>query len=346
MAEVTKKNVEDLVISVLTYHGVPADQAKTISDSILYAHEREKHTHGIGRVPIYVRKIKEGLMNAKTKKTFKTDAPVIAVLDGGNGFGQVSGKYAMEEAIARAKKFGIGMIGVSDSNNFGTAGFLAEMAAKEGMIGMVMGNSAPAIAPTGGRTPLFGTNPLCYSFPRGKRQGPITLDMACSIAARGKIRLADKNGEKIPFGWAVDENGEPTDDPARALKGSLLPVGGAKGYGLSLAVDIIAGLLTGSAFGGDVKPLNHPNEPSRYGHMFIAVNIEHFLEQGSYEEQIEELVRRIKSCGKAGEVLLPGEASFQKSQKWTKTVALPNKQFDEINRLAEELGLSTVLREI
>lgn len=346
MPVVNKSNLEDVAMSILTSQGVPTEYAEIVTESIIYAHEREKHTHGIGRIPIYIRKINQGLMEPSAEIIFKTDYPVVANIDAGNGFGQVAGKYAMDEAIQRARKFGIGMVGVANSNNFGTAGFLGEMATKQGMIGIVMGNSAPAIAPTGGKISLLGTNPLCYAFPRGEKNPPIVLDMACSVAARGKIRLADKNGDRIPFGWAVNDKGEATDNPAEALKGSLMPIGGAKGYGLSLAVDIIAGLLTGSSFGGEVKPLNHPDESSRYGHMCIVINIEFFLDKVDYENNIETLVLKIKSCGVQDEVMLPGEKSYRKSKKWTNTIFLPERQFSEINTLTKNLNLKYILVEV
>ena len=228
--------VEDLwsrSVAILCSVGVPEGDAGMVADSIVYAHTRGKHTHGIGRMPIYIRKIREGLLNPLTPMTLVRDNPALAVYDAENGFGQVAALRAMDTAISRAKLYGIGAAGVRNSNNFGTAGFIGEHAAFQGMIGFVIANSGPAIAPTGGRKAVLGTNPICAAFPGNDTIPPVIFDMACSNAARGKIRLAAKNGEKIPFGWAVDENGRETNDPNEALKGTMMPIGGYKGFGLA-----------------------------------------------------------------------------------------------------------------
>ena len=201
---------------------------------------------------------------------------------------------------------------------------------------MILGNSAPAIAPTGGRKALLGTNPICFAFPTGDKDHPIILDMATSIVSRGKIRLAARNDEKIPEGWALDSNGKPTTDPLEAIKGSLIPIGNYKGYGLSLAVDILAGLLTGSAFGSDVNPLNHPNKFSRHGHFMLVLNPEFFLSSKDYTESINRLIKEIKSSGE--NVLLPGEKSNNNYLKNKEYVSLKETQIKDTNKLANSLN--------
>ena len=343
MVEIKTSKVEQVSREILKRCGVPMEQARVITSSIIYAHSREKHSHGIGRLPIYVRKIKQGLMSAKTNIKVLEETLVISNIDANNGFGQVAGAIAMERAIDISDVYGIGVVGVRNSNNFGAAGFLGEMAANKGFIGIVLGNSAPAIAPHGGKKALLGTNPLCVAFPCGNGKPPIVLDMACSVSARGKIRLAKNNNQKIPLGWALDQNGNPTTNPIEALKGTLVPIGGHKGYGLSLIIDILAGLLTGSAFGGEAKPLNYPTEPSNYGHMVIVMNPSFFMDYETYLNKMNVLVQRVKFSDEQAEILILGEKSFSNSLKWKETIELPRYQVDEINLLSKLLGMSLTL---
>lgn len=161
--------------------------------------------------------------------------------------------------------------------------------------------------------------------------------MATSNAARGKIRLAAKNGEPIPAGWALDSNGNPTTDSAEALKGSMVPIGGHKGFGLSLVVDVIAGLLTGSAFGGDVKPLDYKDGLSDYGHLIMALNINSFLDFNDYSDKMDYLTKRVKECGEGNQVFLPGEHSYNLFN--SNIVNVSDKQVNEINILANSLGI-------
>ena len=327
--------VEDLWTSsvmILKSVGVPEGDAGMVADSIVYAHTRGKHTHGIGRMPIYVRKIREGLLNPLTPMTIVRDNPALALYDAENGFGQVAALRAMDTAVSRAKLYGIGAAGVRNSNNFGTAGFIGEHAASQGMIGFVIANSGPAIAPAGGNKAILGTNPVIF-------------DMACSNAARGKIRLAAKNGEKIPFGWAVDENGRETDDPNEALKGTMMPIGGYKGFGLALVVDLLAGMMTGSAFGGNVKNLNHPTDISRYGHFVVAMDPRAFMTEEEYGAKLAEMAANVKACGDPGTVFLPGEKSYALAQNNRETVEIGDKLVAEFNELIRSLHAGACLKE-
>lgn len=337
------KQLEKLINRVFSKLGVPTADRKIIIDSIIIAHQRGKGSHGIGRVNIYARKIREGLMSASTVLKTMKDTPVVSVFDAAHGFGQVAAWRGTETAIEKASKYGVGLVGIKSSNNFGTAGFIVEQAAQKEMIGVVLANSGPAIAPTGGNKPLFGTNPIGIAFPVGEGKPPIILDMATSNAARGKIRLAAANGELIPEGWALDANGNPTTHPLEALKGSMIPIGGHKGYGLSLAVDILAGLLTGAAFAGDVKPLNHKSEFSEYGHFIMAINIRFFLEYNEYLEKITYLTKKVKASGLKDQVFLPGEKSYQLSLQHKDHIEITEKQLKDINDLARLLEIDTLL---
>lgn len=340
MAILSVEKIYTVSKAILMKKNVPEQQAGIIADTIVDAHRKEKHTHGLGRLAIYIRKIDSGQMDADTKLTVERDNPAVTVLDAHNGFGQVAAFQGMNLCIDKASKYGVGIVGVRNSNSFGAAGYYGELAAQRDMIGIVMGNSSQALAPEGGRKAILGTNPICFSFPGTEKYPHIILDMACSVAARGKVRLAAKNGEKIPLDWAKDMNGKPTDNPEEALKGSMNSIGGYKGFGLAITVDILAGLLTGSAFAEEVKALNTPVGYSRYGHFLCAINPEFFIQTEEYKQRIEHLIESIKSCGDPGNIFMPGERGYRNSLKNKYTVQIGDTIINGVNDLANKLCVS------
>jgi LDH2 family malate/lactate/ureidoglycolate dehydrogenase len=175
------------------------------------------------------------------------------------------------------------------------------------MVGFVFTNAGPAIAPTGGRRALWGTNPLAFGCPAYGDHPPIVLDMATSAVARSKIRQAVQNGESIPDTWALDAAGNPTTDPTTAMAGSMIPLGGPKGSGLAMMVDILAGLMSGSGFAGAARALDDPTQKSDCGHMMIAVDISKFMSPADYAASITTLITTAKATGDPGAVMMPGE---------------------------------------
>jgi len=346
VVNISIKNLQQVVMETLLKSGVSIDDAAIIYDTILFANRRGVATHGVGRLPLYIHKIAAGHYNPKNEIEILADNAAYALIDAHNGFGQVVAYKATKMAIEKAKKYGVAIVGVRNSNNFGTAGYFGDMAAREGCAAMVYANAAPAIAPTGGYKTIFGTNPLCYAFPGIDDCEPILLDMATTIVARGKIRLAAKNGEKIPMDWAVGPDGQPTDDPNVALMGSLLPIGGYKGYGLSMFVDIFAGLLTGSHYAGEVKNLSKMDEDSGNGHLFIAIDLDKFMTPDEKRKRIHHFYKAVKSCGEEGKVFMPGEIEYIKMKNAVETVQISSKQFEDVNAIAKEVGVSSRLKEI
>ncbi len=337
--------IVDLVArEVLRSIGVNDESIDILADTFHYADKRGLNSHGVGRLPLYVHKIKAGHLNPVSEIEIVTDQGAVTVLDAHNGFGQIAGVRALDEGMVKAEKYGVGIVGVRNSNNFGAAGYFGSKATERGYIALIFANAAPAIAPTGGKKPIFGTNPICYAFPGTDKNTSIILDMAVTAVARGKIRLAAKNNEKIPFGWAVDKNGNPTDDPMKAIEGLLLPIGDYKGYGLALLVDFLAGLLTGSEYSGGVKPLGNMQSDSGNGHMFILINKSFFLSAEEYADRIDHLWHSVKECGEEGSVFMPGEQGNKKAENNEEAIKLSAKQIDEINGVAEELGIKNRLR--
>ncbi len=341
--QIAVSSVKAVVEQSLAKMGVQPENRQVILDTILFANQRGVATHGIGRLPLYVKKIQAGHLNPKDEIETIMDSGGTALLDAHNGFGQIAAYRATKLAIVKAKSFGIAAVGVRNSNNFGTAGYFGDMAARLGMAAMVYANAAPAIAPTGGTKMIFGTNPICYAFPGGEWEDPVLLDMATTVAARGKIRLAAKNGEKIPVDWALGPDGNPTDDPNEALKGTLLPIGGYKGYGLSMFVDLLAGLMTGSAYGGEVRNLSEMEKDSRNGHLFIVIDIQRFLSLDELNATTRKFRNNVKACGPAGRIFMPGEKEYMCRESHGDTVEVSESQCHEINEMAVSLGLDARL---
>ncbi len=303
-------------VSVLRKAGLSEEHARIMTDSMILADLRGVKSHGIVRLSTYVDRIEKGVTVRGAKMKYERNAGAVALLDAANGLGQIAGNMAMSEAMRIARMYGIGMVGVKNSNHFGIASYYSMMALERGMIGVVMTNASPAIAPFGAVDPLFGTNPIAVAVPAGSKL-PIVLDMSMSLVARGKIRYADLVGEAIPEGWALDREGNPTTDAAEALKGTLVPIGGAKGSGLSFVVDILCGLLTGSAMTGEVRNITDTNGPAKTGHVFMAIDIAHFTDPDSFARSMEEAVGKIKGMkSKTGSpVYMAGEIEFGLSER-------------------------------
>lgn len=345
MSRIKAQEIFRISNDILVAAGVNTNQAKIIADSIVDAHRREKHTHGMGRLLIYVRKINSGQMSANTETTIIREKGVISVVDVHDGFGQVAAYEGMQKCIQMASIYGVGIVGVRNSNSFGTACYFGNIAANNNMIGIVMGNASKALCPTGGNKACLGTNPICFSFPGTDKQPNIVLDMACAVAARGKVRLALRNGETIPLNWGNDNNGQPSSDPAEVLKGSINAFGGYKGFGLATVVEMLAGVITGSAFGEDVKPLNTPEGFSRYGHFLCAISPEFFMDLEEYESRLDKLVEYIKSCGDEGSIFMPGEQSHNKILKNKEIITVPDSIIEDVNSLAEKLNVKKIVIE-
>ncbi|HEV2675114.1 MAG TPA: Ldh family oxidoreductase [Aliidongia sp.] len=298
------------VSGIFTKRGLSGAHAARVAECLIEADMRGVPTHGISRIPIYAKRLRLGLVNAQPAFTFETPTPVIARLDGDNAMGFVVGTHAMNAAIERAQIYGIGLVAACHSNHFGMATAYLLQAVEAGMAAMVLTNASPTMPIWGGKVPFLGTSPLGLAVPGGA-EPPLLLDMATSVAARGKIRRAIQRGETIPEGWALDEHGRPTTDAEAAYRGVVLPLGGPKGSGLSLMMEALAGVMAGAAFGGQVRDQYADfTAPQNVGHCFLAFRPDLFLPPGQYQADMDELVRRAKANPLAegfDEILMPGE---------------------------------------
>jgi LDH2 family malate/lactate/ureidoglycolate dehydrogenase len=270
--------------------------------------------------------------------------PVAAALDGQNGLGFVVATRAMAEAIAMARESGIGIVSVRRSTHFGMAACYVLQALDAGFVSLVFTNASPAMPPWGGREPLLGTSPLAAGAPGG-RLAPFVLDMSPAVAARGKIRLAEKRGEKIPLGYALDAQGRPTTDPAAALQGVVLPIGGPKGSGLSMLMDIFGGVLSGAAYAGDVgDQYKAYDRPQNVGHFFLAMKPDLFVPMAEYRSRMDLLVERIRACPKAegfDEILLPGEIEAREETRRRESgIPYGHSEIDALQQEAARAGVA------
>ncbi len=328
---------------LLSAYGVPASEAAAVADSLLKADMRGLGSHGVMRLPVYIKRIKAGLMKAKADMTIEKDCGAALVLDANFSFGQVAGERGMALAIERAKEFGIGACLVKNSGHFGMAARYGEMAAAEKMVGIVLANTTPLMPPTGGAEKKIGNNPLAIVAPTSS--DPIIVDMALSAVAMGKILVAKNKGEKIPFDWATDKTGVPTDDPEKAMDGGLLlPMAGPKGYSLAVAAEILTGVIAG-AFAWQLPSLYNLNAKQSIAHFFIAINIGRLLDYETYLENVEDLKAGLKGTRKlpgVTEIYLPGEIEHNR-EKLAEQIELPASVVAELNDLAREVGVSALV---
>ncbi|HCX62924.1 Ldh family oxidoreductase [Sedimentibacter sp.] len=331
--------LNEFCISMFIKAGMISEEAEIMSDTLMFAEMRNVKSHGIIRLPTYIERMEKGVVNNKPEmKLTNNQYAAVSMLNADNGMGQVAGYKAMKEAMNIAKVYGIGMVAVKNSNHFGVASYYSMMASKDDMIGLVMTNASPAIAPFGTKAPLLGTNPLSVAVP-AKYKKPIVLDMSMSTVARGKIRMAALQNKEIPLDWGLDEEGNPTADPYEALKGSLVPIGGVKGSGLSLIVDLLTGVLTDTSLTGEVKNITDMSGPSKTSHVFIAVNISSFIDTDVYKKNVDSVVNNIKSLPPKGnnEIFMAGEIE-QRLMDERRSLGIPVEieVIEELNKLAEK----------
>lgn len=321
--------LETLVAAILAGHGLVQSDANRVAHCLVLADLRGVGSHGISRLPVYLERVDRGLVKPRPEFGLHEASPVAALLDGDNGFGFLVATHAMNLAIERAEKFGIGMVGVKRSNHFGMAACYLIQAAEAGYAALIFTNASPAMPVWGGREPFLGTSPFAFGAPGTP---PIILDMATSVVARGKIRRAAANNEPIPEGWALDRDGNPTTDAKAGYEGTILPLGGPKGSGLSLMMEVMAGVMTGAAFGGQVRnQYTRFDAPQDVGHMMIAFKPGVFLGD-DYQSRMGELVGRAKSSTPVypdQPVLMPGEPeSLREAERRRNGIPVPLAEYD------------------
>ena len=323
--------------------GLAGPDAELVADTLVQADLWGHQSHGTLRLDWYRKRILAGTLKADARPELVTDAGAVAVLDGRDAAGQVLARRAMEEAIARAKRHGVGVVAVRDSNHFGTAMYFTRMAAAAGCIGFLSTNASPAMAPWGGRAKAVGNNPWSLAAPAG-RHPPMILDIANTAVARGKVYLARQRGERIPEGWALDAEGRPTTDPRAAIEGIIQPMAGHKGYGIAVMMDVLSGVLTGSGFAGEVHGPYQARERSRCGHLAMALRIEAFQPRAEFDARMERYVADLKAvplAPGAAEVFYPGEIEARNDARHrARGLDLPEATLADLRAVAAETGIA------
>jgi len=294
--------------------GLTRADAEVTADNLIFANLRGVDSHGIIRLKVYADRLRAGGNSPKAQPFIIRDGNTSALIDADNGLGQVAAVQAMRLAIEKAGRFGIGVTGVRNSNHFGAAAYYAMMAVEHDMIGFALTNASPTMAPAGGREARLGNNPFAVAIPAGD-QPPLVLDMASGAVAKGKIFVAQQEKKKIPLSWALDKNGVPTDDPDKAAEGLIQPLGGYKGYGISLILDILTGVLCGSGFATHVGMMyGSTDQPTRTAHSFGALRVDCFTQPNDFKQRIDEMVHLMRSCPPAPgaeRIYVPGEIELE-----------------------------------
>ena len=332
---VNGKKLNQIIIKILKKNGLNTNHATICSKALINAELVGAHSHGLSRLKMYCDRIQKKVINPKPKIKIKKISQSISQIDANNSIGFVAADIGIKQAIKNAKKTGIGLVGIKNSGHYGLSGYYAEQAVKKNLIVFCFTNAPPAIAPHGARKSLFGTNPICFGTPTSSKV-PFILDTSVSVINRGKIRVAARNGKKIPKGVALDKFGKPTTDAKKALAGVQLPIAGFRGSGLAWMVDILSGVFTGGNHGGKVKdPFDDFSGPQNIGHLFFAMKPNLFV--GNYSERIKENIKRIKRLPKikgVKEILYPGQSKQRRYKKnLNKKINIPSNVAEDLKKL-------------
>lgn len=301
-----------LVARIATAVAVPPDDAAILADSLVAADVAGTSTHGVSRLAIYVKRIAKKLIDPAAKLTIGRQRLATLAVDANNGLGQVQAVRTLDLLIPKAKQCGVATATIRNSQHFGVLGYYCNLAADRDMILLATTNGEPAMNPEGGCEAFFGTNPIAASFPTNKGFH-LKIDLATSLVARGNIIAAQKKGQPIPLGWALDPDGNPTTDAAKALAGTVLTMGGHKGYALAVMVEALSSVLSGAAVGAAIGSMyKNLDRKQDVGHFFTLLDIDAFLDVAEFKRRADEMIDRIKSCRRrpdVHEILVPGERS-------------------------------------
>jgi LDH2 family malate/lactate/ureidoglycolate dehydrogenase len=324
--------------------GLSPEDARLTAENLIFANLRGVDSHGVIRLKAYVERLRAGGFKRGVQPQVVCEEESSALIDGQHGMGQVAATTAMKLAIGKAAKTGVAVVSVRNSNHFGASAFYAMQALEHGMIGFAATNAGPTMAPTGGREGRLGNNAAAIAVPAGQC-APIVLDMATGAVAWGKIFVAQQEGRKIPATWALDKNGVPTDDPnAAAHQGMIQPFGGYKGYGLSLLIDILTGVLSGGGFSTHVRTLYQQLEtPSQVAHTCAALRLDAFMPLAEFSQRMDEIIGLMRSCPTAPgveRIFVPGEIECE-TERHRREAGIPiNPALQaELTALAGELGV-------
>ncbi len=348
---VPRDELFNVVKSIFVALGVPESDAEIVAENLVMADLRGVESHGVQRLKRYVDGIKAGGVKVNPNIKVVKESPVYALLDGDEALGQVVAHRAMRMAIEKAKKNGVGIVGVKNSNHYGIAGYYAYKIAKEGLVGISMTTSRPLVAHTGAMEKFVGTNPIALGAPIAGEKEPFLLDMATSVVPSGKIEVYRRKNKPVPGEWAIStENGEIIRDPNVILSpgGAILPLGGLKelsgghkGYGLAVLVDIMSGVLMGATWSRHVGGTS--DKRSDVGHFFMAIDPGAFGDADEFKKNMKKMVEELKNAKKHPNferIWVHGEKGHLTMETRLKIgIPIYKKVYDEINNIAKEVGV-------
>ncbi|NBE98216.1 Ldh family oxidoreductase [Nonomuraea sp. KC401] len=324
--------LRDLARDVLTAAGVPAGTAATVSASLVEADLAGHGSHGVRRLMPYVEKIEAGVIVPDARPDVVSRRGATAVVSGRRGFGQAAAGLATAEAARLAAAHAAGVVAVRECNHVGRLGEYAATLAAQGLVAQVVGNADPTVAPYGGHRRMLGTNPMAWAVPRAGGAA-VVMDWATAAIAEGKLGLLLAGGSRAPEGVVVDPEGRPSTDPADFYRGgALLPFGGHKGYGLSVLIELVGGLLTGTGTACS------PEYDGTFGTVITAVDISAFVPLDDYVAQVESFCEALRASGPG--VIVPGEPEAEaRAARLKEGIPVPAPVWDELGVLAARLGV-------
>ncbi|HEU4369823.1 MAG TPA: Ldh family oxidoreductase [Methylomirabilota bacterium] len=341
MPTIAAAELERLARDVFTAHGVPDGDAAWIAAMLVRANLRGHDSHGVIRIPQYAASLKAGTLNPRPQLTLVVDTPTIAILDGDGGFGQVVARRGVALAIERARAQGLAAVALRGANHVGRLADYAELAAREGLVGLLWVNARGGlnVAPWGGAARRLGTNPHAIGIPGPGGSVAMSHDFATSVWAEGKLRVKFNRGERVPPGIMLDGRGGPSTDPREYYSeppGSLLTAGAHKGFGLSVAVEILAGILSGAGAASGEKSV------FRNGTLIVCVDPARFMPLPEFHAQVAALLEWVRSAPLAAgatEILIPGEPEARmERERRAAGVPIEDETWRQIRQVAEEVG--------
>jgi LDH2 family malate/lactate/ureidoglycolate dehydrogenase len=336
--------VHDVVKGCLQAVGAHSEGAEAMATAVSEAHLRGVETHGLRRLRPYVTRLRSGGVNATARPQADQNQGLVRI-DGGNGIGHHVAVFAANAASDAARQFGIAIALVRNSNHFGFAGYYATLIAGRRQLGIVTSNGQVCVAPRGSAKPLLSNNPISIAAPTGRLDSWLELDLATSVTSRANIVEAARSGGLLPEGWAQDENGMPTRDPAAALAGSLLAFGAEKGFGLLVALEALTGVLSGGAYADQVSSKEAaPDAPEGTAHTMIAIDLEKAIGADLYARRLDDLLHRLKTLptrSPADPIRYPGERRWAlRRQRLEEGVPLSDAELGDVVSLTRELGIA------
>jgi len=344
MKRYSPATVEAMVRKIAIASGVSEEDAGLFSSALIAADLQGTKTHGLSRLGIYIRRIQEGVIHPNAPLTTYGETGAVFTFDAGNGLGQVQAQKALDILESRARRFGVAIGTICNSQHFGMLSYYGAKIARQNMILLSSTNCEPAMSPTGGCDPVFGTNPIAASFPTSQDYS-INIDLATSTTARGNIIMADKEGKSIPLGWALDPDGNPTTNPKEALQGSVLTMAGHKGYALALMVELLSGVLSGASIAPNVGSMYKDlSQKQNVGHFFCLIDIAAFMPVHVFKSRVALLIANIKNSRKQhgiSEINIPGERSYHRMVENRKYgFPISDNTLDEMKKIASEFNIA------